>query len=797
MSMKNFNLTVLIFSALAAVACSVGPVTPPTEPGGTHKVKFTGVADAGTRTSLVEGEDVATFYWSEDDGDRLVVTENGIEPVDMVVDFSRDYRTATILAEFANTSATSFDYAAFLGSEIPSGQESTPYSYDPAADVLVSDTITRTSVESVKELVFNFRRTAAVSKITLTGLQKGEAVKEIILSSDSDFINGRALTLTCDGEADGEGKAAFFFVTKPVSGAAFSIKVKTSLQTYEKDFSSPVTLYAEYVNRLNNVNLANAWKNPDPNAGKTGWFLVKNTDFLSSGDVIRIACRQQNAVAGPKGSERYLSKKSAVFTEDGTQLTNAPEANDITIVSSGTKWELRTSEGVLSTSSSKNLNVDKPDDTLTAWPISIDQSSGNATIGVPSSVGRILYNSSAPRFVNYTSSTVVSTSMLLPQIYKYYDGGGHDTPTSKLQMSPISWSSNLNSITFTWTAVSGAASYGLVFDGGEEFETLNTSYVATGLKEGSSHVLKVRAKSGVSDKADSDYSSCTGTTTSTSPVTSTKYPWYEMPLINDDNNDGICDYDKTLYYALHYCDGPEKAPGGGRARNYTVCFSSEYHCPVWVAAPRHSMYVGGSGRNDSYKADPSFSSSIQYKSKDTGGGCNKGHMLGSAERTSSVATNRQVFYYSNIAPQLSAGFNTGGGGWNLLEDWVDGKVCADTLYEVIGCYFKTFTDGYGNTVSPKTISFGGRSDVAFPTMFYYVLLRTKNGNTGKPLWKCTSEELQCAAFVRSHTNSLKGQKPSSREMMSVADLEKITGFTYFTNVPQAPKTTFKASDWGL
>jgi hypothetical protein len=33
--------------------------------------------------------------------------------------------------------------------------------------------------------------------------------------------------------------------------------------------------------------------------------------------------------------------------------------------------------------------------------------------------------------------------------------------------------------------------------------------------------------------------------------------------------------------------------------------------------------------------------------------------------------------------------------------------------------------------------------------------------------------------------------------MSVADLEKITGVTYFPNVPNAPKTTFKASDWGL
>ena len=155
----------------------------------------------------------------------------------------------------------------------------------------------------------------------------------------------------------------------------------------------------------------------------------------------------------------------------------------------------------------------------------------------------------------------------------------------------------------------------------------------------------------------------------------------------------------------------------------------------------------------------------------------------------------QVFYYSNIAPQLSSGFNTGGGGWNLLEDYVDKQVCSDTLYVVIGCYFDNYTDGYGKSATAKKISFGGRSDVSCPTMFYYILMRTKGGSTGKSLKDCSASEIKCAAFVRAHTNDLKGQKPSSKELMSVADLEKITGVTYFPNVPNAPKSTVSASDW--
>lgn len=280
------------------------------------------------------------------------------------------------------------------------------------------------------------------------------------------------------------------------------------------------------------------------------------------------------------------------------------------------------------------------------------------------------------------------------------------------------------------------------------------------------------------------------------PGQSGKYGWYELPVISYSQSGSylIDTKDSDLYYAHHLCAGNETGPGGKKARNYTVCFSAEHHCPVWVAAPRHEMYESGASRTDAYAKDPSIPANIQYSSKSTGGGCNKGHMLGSAERLSSTATNKQVFYYSNIAPQYSDTFNTGGGGWNILEDWVDGQVCSDTLYVVIGAYFDKYTDRRGNTDSPAKISFGGRSDVSRPTMFYYILMRTKSGSSGKPLSQCSASEIKCAAFVRSHKTP-KGKKVSSEDLMSVSDLEKITGFTYFPNVPQAPKDSYNVSDW--
>ena len=293
-----------------------------------------------------------------------------------------------------------------------------------------------------------------------------------------------------------------------------------------------------------------------------------------------------------------------------------------------------------------------------------------------------------------------------------------------------------------------------------------------------------------------------------SPVTpptgsSGMYGWYELPVMNYAKEGSTYLTETTskygkVYYAHHFCAGGEKyAHNGKTARNYTVCYSAEHHCPVWVAAIRHSkLFPSNVKRTDAYGKDPSIPSDIQYNSKSTGGGCNKGHMLGSNERTSSTATNKQVFYYTNIAPQFTDTFNTGGGGWNTLEDWVDGKVCSDTLYMVIGAYFDQFTDRRGYSEAPATISFGGRNDVSRPTMFYYVLMRTKNGNTGKSLSNCSADEIMCAAFVRSH-DTPKGVSVSEKDLMSVSDLEKITGFSYFPNVPNAPKSSYKASDWGL
>ena len=254
--------------------------------------------------------------------------------------------------------------------------------------------------------------------------------------------------------------------------------------------------------------------------------------------------------------------------------------------------------------------------------------------------------------------------------------------------------------------------------------------------------------------------------------------------------------DDDIYYTHHLFFGPQGAAAPA-VRNYTACYSSRYRCPLWVAAPQHPSYRGGAKRSGNFRFDPTLPLEVQPQLSRSFGDYTRGHLLGSAERTATAEANRQTFYASNVAPQLQAGFNAASGAWNNLESFVDRQVCADTLYVVTGCMFADYTDGSGRMVEAAvTRNRNDGSVVAVPTAFYKVLLRTRAGDTGRGVGDCAPSELKCAAFVVGHCEA-KGRKPSAADMMSVAELERLTGEVFFANVPSAPKGEAEAADWGL
>ena len=164
----------------------------------------------------------------------------------------------------------------------------------------------------------------------------------------------------------------------------------------------------------------------------------------------------------------------------------------------------------------------------------------------------------------------------------------------------------------------------------------------------------------------------------------------------------------------------------------------------------------------------------------------RGHQLPSADRTGSSADNDTSFYSTNMTPQRQS---LNGGAWYKLEELVRKQwICSDTLYVVTGAMFE---EGHATAYDNKS---NGKC-VPVPTKYWKVLLRTRDGNTGRSVAECSASELQCIGFVLEHSDSRSSQKVYTTDARSVKQMEELTGFTFFANVPNAPKETFDTSLW--
>ncbi len=267
------------------------------------------------------------------------------------------------------------------------------------------------------------------------------------------------------------------------------------------------------------------------------------------------------------------------------------------------------------------------------------------------------------------------------------------------------------------------------------------------------------------------------TTTSDYEYMSKATGWAELPAMPTS--------DSNLEYWTH-----EKLPSNNTLRNYSMCFDKSKYCALWVAYPLHSCYTTGSGsRTDEWGYDPccvdnDYEPYLAKSYYDEGGNTNthsRGHQLPSADRLASDEDNYTTFYYSNMTPQLQS---LNGETWADLEGDVRNWRCSDTLYVVTGAHFEK-----GVTYDYAWDDRGHGKACPVPTHYWKVLLRTKSGTTGKHVNECLASELKCIGFWFDHAAN------APRQTKSVAEIEALTGHTFFPNVPNAPKSTYNLSEW--
>lgn len=235
-----------------------------------------------------------------------------------------------------------------------------------------------------------------------------------------------------------------------------------------------------------------------------------------------------------------------------------------------------------------------------------------------------------------------------------------------------------------------------------------------------------------------------------------QYGYMETPIVNTDNN---------IIYVAH------GFPGRTGVRNYSMLYDKRYKMAYWVAYPLHASYIGSSGRSDAWAFDPAISSADQVNlSSSFGNGFDRGHQIPSGDRTATRDLNATTFYYSNMTAQVSS---MNQGIWNNLEQQVRTWTAqSDTLYVVTGAGITTATD--------QNITYAKGS--AIPK-YYYKALAMKKGDTYYTIG------------FRIENQIIPSGNNYNSYRVSVSDLEKETGYTFFPKLSGTVKATIDNTIW--
>lgn len=293
-----------------------------------------------------------------------------------------------------------------------------------------------------------------------------------------------------------------------------------------------------------------------------------------------------------------------------------------------------------------------------------------------------------------------------------------------------------------------------------------------------------------------------------------EYRWAELPATPADmTNRKINTFWSTTVSTKQYL------------RNYTYCYDTKRHCPLWIAHPQHACYEEG-GRTrpkpEPWAADPNMTQAEQaiiwvwpgdnrdkyVVSESPLYRWGRGHMLASGYRGCDDANNPaeinvQTFYSCNIAPQGGEVFSSL---WQQAEWRIqDNYVCADTLYCVSGAHFDegaiaAYDGSWINTNAQTRGHIDESKPCEVPTHYYKLILRTRNGNTGKAIQECDASELIAVGFWFENgdgTDDSGAAKPTldASYLKSVEWIEQQTGFFFFPDVPPSVKKQCNPSDW--
>lgn len=278
-------------------------------------------------------------------------------------------------------------------------------------------------------------------------------------------------------------------------------------------------------------------------------------------------------------------------------------------------------------------------------------------------------------------------------------------------------------------------------------------------------------------KSDNNSGTKTEVNANANPTTdNANYARLEFPHIKNDGNNLVIVH-STKEYGINYSVEWDCTKKAQRWTCYEMDASNS--AINW----KRSQWEGTSWGGDPFQEDTVIPQPYRTTLADyRGTGYDRGHICPSADRQNSKDANEQTFYLSNMQPQIN-GFNAGV--WMNMEDHLrntwNTSTYRDILYVCKGGTIDNTSQIAGYTRNSKLI---------VPKYFFAAILAVKNG--------------QYKAIGLWFEHKKNSDKNLSNYIVSIDELEKLTGIDFFCNLPDSIENKVESatkaemlSDWGL
>jgi endonuclease G, mitochondrial len=215
---------------------------------------------------------------------------------------------------------------------------------------------------------------------------------------------------------------------------------------------------------------------------------------------------------------------------------------------------------------------------------------------------------------------------------------------------------------------------------------------------------------------------------------------------------------------------------------YALSYSKNKGIPNWVSWELNSSWLGDAHRVGKFAPDEELPTNWErVKPSDyTGSGFDRGHMTNSEDRSRSPEDNIQTFLMTNIIPQSP---DNNQGVWVQLENYSRELVrSGKELFIISGGH------GQGGIGKNGLRAAVGRGKVVVPAVTWKVILVLDKPNSGVA---GVDKNTRTIAVIVPNKQGIK-YDAWQQYQTSVQEVEKLTGYQFFSNVPTEIRSVISA-----